>query len=401
MTKVLFYEPDANGHHFPYLARMLPGFFGQGYELLLATTPEALSSEQFQRFLAPLESHFQTVEAQPKIKSSSFRIAKQRVADIRRLHKTHTPDHTFVAYADGLWQIMAFQALLGRSRPTGPGTLEGIVYRGGFTYPTATSFTQKVKRFLFRRLCSKGIFDRLLLDDEYLYDFAKTLKGRSKTRLELAVNPVTFFSIDGDAARQRLGLTSSNQIISLSGMIDPRKGADRLIEAFTHVATQGLTDAVLLLAGPHSDAIKDILSEPLVKPLCEANRIISLDQLLDEQDMYSVAAASDLVTAPYPNHMGRSSILLWAAAAGRPVLGVDRGCIARIIEQEQLGWTCDVHDQQAFRDAMVTALQSPWAEEDQQRAVTYSSWHSIDHYRTLNSAFVRQRYGEKPTRSTR
>ena len=92
--------------------------------------------------------------------------------------------------------------------------------------------------------------------------------------------------------------------------------------------------------------------------------------------------------------MGRSSILLWAAAAGRPVLGVNRGCIARIIEHEELGWTCDVHDTNAFQEALVTAMKTPWSESDEQRAVQYARWHSIDNYRTLNSAFVRERYGQ-------
>ncbi|MEM9109527.1 MAG: glycosyltransferase [Planctomycetota bacterium] len=398
MMKLLFYEPDHNGHHFPYLARMLPGFIDPRFELCLATKPSALASDQYERFLKPFEQHLTLYPECAEFKGSSIRTAAHRAREIRQLQRRHNIQHTFVAYADGVWQILAARAFLGLAWSARRGTLEGILYRGGFTYPGDESFGKRIKRYLFKRMCIKGIFDRLLLDDEYLYDFSHCFAQRSKTRCELAVNPVELFDISRDAARADLKIESGRRVISLSGMIDERKGADRLVRAFVEASRGPDNGTVLVLAGPHKPIIRSLLQDPMVRPFVESKRIYSLDRLLDERDMFRVAAASDLVTAPYPNHSGRSSIVLWAAAAGRPVLGTDRGCIARIIEGERLGWTCNVLDNSEFSHHLVEAIDKPWDESDQARATDYARWHTISNYQKLNAEYVYTKYGRSPSK---
>jgi len=107
--------------------------------------------------------------------------------------------------------------------------------------------------------------------------------------------------------------------------------------------------------------------------------------------MYSVAAASDLVTAPYPNHSGRSSIILWADASGTPVLATHRGCIGRVVETERLGSTCDVGDRGAFSAAIRAGLNRSWTPADRDRVTRYGQSRSVDNYRTLNAASVLSR----------
>ena len=50
--RVLFYQPDYTGHHLAYLARMLPGFVDLPIEIVLATTAEAIASQEFSQSLA-------------------------------------------------------------------------------------------------------------------------------------------------------------------------------------------------------------------------------------------------------------------------------------------------------------------------------------------------------------
>ena len=192
-------------------------------------------------------------------------------------------------------------------------------------------------------------------------------------------------------------MSPEGRVISLSGVIDKRKGADILAGAFAQAIRNGLDDATLLLAGPHYDDIKGALAAPEVRTLLDTGRILSIDRLLDEQDMYCAAAASDLVAAPYPNHSGRSSIILWAAAAGTPVLATHRGCIGHVVETENLGLTCDVSDPEELAAAIEAGLNQPWTTSDRERALRYGKQHTVDNYRELNARLVMRRISSEPS----
>ncbi|MBB6430787.1 glycosyltransferase [Algisphaera agarilytica] len=388
MRNLLFYEPEYTGHHYPYLARMIPGFVHPEINIVLATTPEGAASDHYQRFLAPLAEHFTLVTDCQRLGDTPYKIAANRLKEIKRLQQRHQSDHVFVAYADGVWQVQAVRSLLPWESTKRSYTLEGILYRGEFSYPNNHSRSAKLKRYLFRRVLAKGMYDRLHLDDEFLHEFATSIKPNRQTQLELAVNPVEFFEIDRAQARQRLGLPAEGRIVSLSGVIDNRKGADLLVRAFISALEQGLEDTSLLLAGPHYDDIKAVIQQPEIQRYFDSGQIISLDRLLDEQDMFSAAAAGDLVAAPYPNHSGRSSIILWAAAAGTPVLATDRGCIGHVVETESLGKICDVADLEGFTKTLLASLDEPWSDADRERVIGYAQRHSVENYRTLNAKLI-------------
>ncbi len=394
MRTLLIYEPDHNGHHYSYLARMLPGFVDSEVSIILATTPEGASSKQYDFYLRPFEEHFRLIQDCVAPPRSPLRIAWRRAVEIKKLQKKYAADHVFVAYADGVWQVLAaLSVVLGASRKRSY-SIEGILYRGDFTYPDVRKVSGQIKRSLFRRLLSKTIFDRLLIDDDYLYDFANKVLAEIKnpiTRIDLAVNPIEFFDVEKDEARRKFGFYGGSRVISLSGMIDNRKGAHLLVEAFVAAINDGLRDTVLVLAGPHSEAVRLLLQQDENRLHVECGRIISIDRLLNERDMYSVAAASDVVAAPYPNHSGRSSIVIWAAAAGRPVLGTERGCIGLVIKRESLGTVCDVRDTGLFTREISRVFENPWSEADAARAKAYAGCHTIQNYRTLNAGFMRSK----------
>ena len=151
---------------------------------------------------------------------------------------------------------------------------------------------------------------------------------------------------------------------------------------------------MLLIAGPHDEQIKSLLNNRIAANP-DANKFIrSLDRFLSEDEMLLVAAASDLVLAPYPNHSGRSSIILWAAAAGKPVLAVNRGCIQHVVEKEGLDTTCNVRDIDEFATAMGQALQGSWTDEDVARVRAYANWHRVENYQDISSQLIRARLAQ-------
>ena len=346
--RVLFYEPTHTGHHFPYLARMLPGFLRLPIHPILATTPGGLASHEFATTLAPLASGLELLPCcELRSYRSSYQDGWQRYAELKRTIRQVQPDHVCILYAHGIWQLWAASMMYGgRLAPRGT-TIEMWEYRGGFTYPDAQSIGDRMKRRLLRRLLNSGQLAVLHADDEMLLSFARKACPNTE-RSVLTPNPIKFRDmIQKGPARQALGLSVDGRLASCSGMIDRRKGCDLAIKAFAmHADSTGEQNAGdrLLLAGPHDAEIRQLLDQPAYKSLVESGRIVSLDRFVNEDEMFYTAAASDLVLAPYPNQSGRSSIILWAAAAGRPVLGVARGCIEYVIKQEGLGETCDVKD---------------------------------------------------------
>lgn len=411
VMRLLLYQPNHEGHHLPYLARLLPAFLDLPIEVVVATTPEAARSEEFERALAPIAHRFELAPVAQPIPPGVLRGALHRLRDLRRVVRSLRPDHVGVLYGDGLWQLMAAAHLtgpLGRALvlpdlflPDLAVPTELWLYRGGFTYPDARFPADHLKRALFHSLLRRGSLAALHLDDEYLYDYARLVPSR--TRVFLTPNPVspptgsgsqdaTDATVARARAREALGLPTSGRLISLTGMIDHRKGAHLLAEAFSRIAAQpGFGDVRLAFGGPHRPPFRELLTTAPYDALVAAGRIASVDRFLSQDEMAWFAQASDLVVAPYPHHSGRSSIILWAAAAGRPSLGAQRGVIGRVIRDHGLGWTADPTQVPAFARALAAALEHPWTAADAARARRYAATHAPARYTQQAATLVRER----------
>jgi glycosyltransferase involved in cell wall biosynthesis len=394
--RVLFYEPFHTGHHLAYLARMLPGFFGLQAEWILATTPEAVKSPEFERTMRPFAGQLRIETICTTAPRKPVQNARHRLAELKQAIERLRPHHVALMYADHVWQVAAMQSLVGRAPWPRDLCVEGWIYYGRFAEASRRGARDVVYRRLFRRLLTAGLFARVHLDHEILYEFARRHPGASRTEVVLAPNPVVLFPpLEKCDARRRLGLPPEGRIISLSGMISQWKGGVLLLDAFAHYIQSGRAGATdrLVLAGPHDDAVRQFLQTEGSQDWMRQGRILSLDRYLSEEEMFLVASASDLVTAPYPNHQGRSSIILWAAAAERPSLGVNQGCIAHVIQTEKLGWTTPVGDDSEFAEAIASALSRTWSPSDAQRVRRYAQFHSVENYQRVSSELLRRRLG--------
>lgn len=391
--RVLFYEPNPAGHHFAYLGRMLPGFLRLPVTSALATTPEAADSETFAAQIAPHTDRLEILPlCRPLLRRKSLRNAWRRLEDLRRALESWRPDHACVVYADGMWQLMALWPEAGLGSAARGVTLEGWVYRGGFSYPDATSPPQAAIRALFRRLLRRGVFAKLHLQDELLFEFARGVEG-SQTEVVLAADPIKLREpTPVGEARAAFGLPAEGRVIVCSGTVSRRKGVDLAMRAFARLQDDPSGEPVrLLVAGPHDDEIRGLLARAPYAGLVAQGRIVSFDRFLDEDQMLLSAEAGDLLLAPYPNHSGRSSIILWGAAAGVPVLGASRGCIGHVIRAEGLGATCDVTDIGSFAEAIRASLASPLSKQEAARVRAYAAWHGIENYQAMSAELVERR----------
>lgn len=388
--KLLIYEPDYSGHHLVYLSFLLPAFRHLPVETTILTTPQAIGSDEWSRSIGP---HRKWISVDTGCADSrgggALGSAARRLRDLRRGIARLRPDHVIVMYADGVWQVGAIANLIGRRLAPRHVPVEAWLWRGGFVYEDAPR-SAAIKRWLFDRVLRAGLFDAMHIDDDLLLHYAEGRRSARGVRLKLSPNPVKPGELESpEDARLALGLPTEGRLVALLAMIDRRKGADLLLDALLRLREQGRTDLAVVMAGPLHEEIRTLTKASPYRDLIDAGALIVHDRFLSPEEMFRYACACDLMTAPYPNHAGRSSLIIWAAAAGRPTLGAERGCIGHVIRHERLGWVEDPRDAAAFADAMERALEAPWTAEDAQRARRYADRHSLEAFRQQGSAGVR------------
>jgi glycosyltransferase involved in cell wall biosynthesis len=391
--RVLFYAPDYAGHYFAYLARMMPAFAALPIERLVATVPEALESTEYAATLARFADKLSFATTCTPGPLSPVQSARHRLRELGSAIRATRPDHVIVGYLDGLWEQALAAWLTGRRPWPRDLVVEGWIYRTRFGDPFDRRLKARVRRAMFPMLLRSGLFRKLHLDGEQLYDFAKPKSAGTPTEVVLSPNPIAMQEpMSLEDARRRLGLPTEGTWLSLSGVIARYKGAHLLLEAFRQLRIAEHESPVrLLLAGPQEDEINRLLSSEPYRPLVDAGRIVSVARFLNVNEMFLAAAAANLVVAPYPDHHGRSSIILWAAAAGRPSLGTESGGIGYVIRQQNLGWTCDVSNAATLAESIATALSAPWGQADAARAREYAKQHRVEEYQRSASELLQSR----------
>ena len=275
--------------------------------------------------------------------------------------------------------------------------VEGWIYRGRFADPSDKRWKSRLRRLMFADLLQKGLFRKLHLHHELLYEFAAPIAINTPTSVVLAPDPIVIGDpITPADARQKLGLADGGsphrKWIGVPGMIAEFKGAHLLLDAYRIRSQRGDQPEVnLMLAGPHDDKIRAMLRQPPYRNAVAEGKIVSVDRFLSEDEMYWAAAACDLMVASYPRHQNRSSVILWAAAAGRPCLGTEESCVGHVIRKERLGGVCDVRDTTALANSISEMLSAPWTEDDAARVRSYANFHRMENYQAISSKLVRSR----------
>lgn len=390
--RVVLYQPNFTGHHLAYLARMLPGFLKLPVDTVIATSQEALDSQEYQKTLKPFESQV-TIEAccqMPPAKPLAN--ARHRLREARRVAQQFNADHLCIMHGEGIWLLSALCGLIRRPFPKNL-PIETWIYRGDFAEPHVQSLKSKLKKLLFCLLLKKNTFAAIHLDHEFLYDYAAQAANDTQTRLFLTPNPIEIRPLLSlQEARQQLSLPLDGRLMVCSGTITARKGADLLLQAFVeHRKKPQHQQDRLLLAGPFDDHIQNLIHNKY-QTLVDSQTLICINGFLDSREMYLCAAAGDLTVAPYPHYSGRSSIIFWAAAAGRPCLGTQDSCVGYVIEKENLGLICDVTNEQAFNHQLAKAMNMTWTEQDQQRVRRYAQFHSMENYQRVGTTLLREQY---------
>ncbi|MBL9077547.1 MAG: glycosyltransferase [Planctomycetes bacterium] len=256
---------------------------------------------------------------------------------LRRAYARARPDA--IHFADGRALILGGLAAVGV--PAKKFTIRRIDYPvkrgllGGFRYTRLCDHTIAICDAIRQRLRKGGVpDDRISL----VYD---------------GLDPVPWTGLQQHkaAARARLGIAADAQVISLAGVLRPRKGQHVLIDAFAQLATE-FPRAVLFLAGGGSE------HEPLraqAARLGLAARVFLPGPVKPVHDVY---AASDVFTMP-SFHEGLCNACLEAGFAALPQVVSDAGGNAEIVVDGVTGAVVPRGDVAALAAALRRYLQDP------------------------------------------
>ena len=262
------------------------------------------------------------------------------------------PQHVYVPAADHLTQMMSIRG--DRRRLAGDVEMEGLMMRGGFAYPSR-GWRQWTQDRLSLAAIERSPWTILHYADPIPHEMLLSRGGSISHRLHLLPDPVESNPwIDRVVARRRLGVPEGGRYLGSVGLMDERKGIDRLLTAFANAPLE--PDDRLLLVGQSSRAVRDLLRGSMAD-LVRAGRIIAIDRYVDNEEFSAAISALDVVCTPYPQHIGSASVVIRAAAAGRPVVSSTFGWVGMVVRRFDLGWSCDVSDSAALASTLVVGLE--------------------------------------------
>lgn len=409
--KVLIFEPAWAGHRLNFVGVMLAGFTELGADVTVALGSDAPQSPEYRVHLEPLVAAGGdnggagpglpgpgrvTVDAwMPAAPAGGLAYARAIVGRFREAIGRARPDFVYVPSADGLSQMIGAARALGRRVLPAGLHAEALLLRGSFAYPSA-GWRGRVKENLSWAAATAAPWAVLHHLDPLVHERAVARRPGLAARLRVMPDPVAPpTGADRAAVLARLGVPADGgRYVGTAGMIDARKGVDRLVRAYADARRSGRLrpDDRLLLVGRHDPAIAALLAGDYAD-LVRAGHIQSVDRVVGEDEFVDAIGAMDVVATPYPRHIGSASIVLRAAAAGRPVLGGTFGWIGWAVTRFGLGRTVDVADPAAFAAALAQSLEASSVYRPPDAARRFVAFHTPDNYRAHWTSGLRRRLG--------
>lgn len=387
---VMLFEAGRGGHAFTYVRLLLPALLEACDRVTLVTRVEAPQSEDFHAQLGPL---LERVDVKPTVtlRSTPLAGAIDRARALRAAMAAHRPGHVLTTTLDGLAQGMGLARVSGRLGALRSAPIEGAVHNCRFAYP-ARGWADRLRAPWNRMLLAAAPVERCHMVDLVAYEDVQRRGGALAQRCVMLPDPVEAPpAVDRDDARRRLDLPREGRLLVCPGALSRRKGVDLLIGAFARAALH--KDDRLLLAGRFDADVRRAYEQA---PGDARSRIVAMDRYLTNEEFDLSLAAADVVCAPYPSHAGISNIALRAAKAGRPVLASDFGWLGRITPRFDLGWTCPVHDDEAFAGALARALHDASAFTHSEATRRLLAFHTVENFRARFTARLMERVGRPP-----
>jgi glycosyltransferase involved in cell wall biosynthesis len=295
------------------------------------------------------------------------------------------PDECLFMYFDTFQLPTRF---LGRNLPC---PISGLYFRARFHYgdfqPGVFSWKERFQQWLERNHIF-GVVKHPQLKTLFCLDpFAVKYFDRIDKAAEVVYlpDPVQLYAeseLNPETLTKELGIDSNRQVFLLFGVLDGRKGLHEILDAVLLLPAELCQKLCLLLIGPIRFDHKARVQEQ-IQAIAKSTsaQVIVRDQFVPDRHVQSYFQISDVVLATYQRHLGTSSILIRAAAAGKPSLSTDYGLMGEWTRRHQLGIAVDSSKPAEVAKGMAQFLQeSTQAFCDRDKMQSFAANNSAEHY---------------------
>jgi len=308
MQKVMLIDNSVDGHHLPYLARILSGLAKQGW-----LTEVVLS--------APVEGVDPIILKFPKkLNGLQYLIDRRKwLQDIFTIVKRSKPDIVHFLNGDSFYQL-------------GGWGLKNIRKKTKRLILTQHHLPQGMIRTMLFGLTIRHV-DKVVIHTEAVANKLSFI-GVNKYKLKVIDYPV-FHSTNlllGEA-RKKLGLPDSYPVLLALGGTRFDKGLDILLEALKNVQSK----FVLVIAGKEEYFKREFIKE---KTLSYSESVILRLGYLNDNEFGWYVDAADCVVIPYRKIFdGASGPMIEAVWRRKPVIGPSHGALGDLIKRYNFGYT--------------------------------------------------------------
>lgn len=384
---LLVFEPKDRGHPQAWLELILRHLEGRhaAFTLSLAVAPElAAGLSRWTAVDLGFDLRLITLDER------EVRLCRHRSAvvasfgrwwTVRRYLRLTGADHGHFLEFDLLSLALALGAGFG-GRP-----VSGILFRPSVHYPRVGARTTKIrdwlrdvrKDLLYRLMLRNPAVRTVLTLDPYFPQFAQARYGAGRKVRALPDPDCSTTCVGSDEAGLADRFPPGRVAMVLFGALDRRKGVLTLLDAVRRLGPDIAARLAVIVAG-RMDATTATEATALTRRIADERpgawvRIES--RHLTEGEIAALVGRCDLVLIPYQRFVGSSGILLWAAAAGKPVLAPDYGLLGRLVREHRLGMTTDTTDARCVADALSAAVRhSPSSFFDPRTTRRFSDAHA-------------------------
>lgn len=383
-SRLLIFEPKADGHTAEWLRHLLDAAGDRPVVCVVAAPVAGKLSRPAGRDVTLLALDERERRACAADRAWLSGLARWRV--LRRYLRRTGCDEVLALEADHLTLPLALGLPLGGAR------FAGVLFRPSVHYgdfaghraSRAERLRGRLKGLLYGRLLRRRDVGTLWTLDPYFPAWAAArLAGGHKVRhLPDPVNPAALDGVGSD----RAGPGDDRRRFVLFGALGERKGVLVLLDALARLSPAAGRRTRVVLAGRVDPRIAAAVAAGIARlRAAPGGADVRLDdRWLGDGEIAGLVRWSDVVLAPYQRFVGSSGVLLWAAAAGRPVITQDRGLLGELTRRHGLGTAVDTTDPAALAAAVgAAALDESQPPFDRERARTLVAGHGSGRFARL------------------
>lgn len=341
---ILIFEPDATGHHSGYLNHLIVNFLKNdySYKLIVLVSPDFF------------KKHAQIIQKTNSPRVQWVKISQTEFVEWQRpklvFKRAIFEWELFCRYAKEYNAILGFfmyidylqLAVLSKSSPPCP--ISGILFRPTLVNYATNSLKEKLnywrKNITLKYFVKNKNVDSLFSLDSFAVDFIREKWHTNKVKHlpdPVQVYPSTQSEFQ---MKKTLGIEENRKVFLIFGFLDSRKGILDIMEAIGNISREKSQKGCLLIVGIWEENEKKLFDSKLPEIQQISNfQIILKNTYIKEIEIQEYFKVADYALALYHKHFGMSGIMVWAAAAQKPLITYNFGLMGRIVSENELGIT--------------------------------------------------------------